>query len=90
MGKYVSRHLAVMDRKLTCAVWNRVASGNLRNINYFMAREVVNTESQYVMTRALEQYGIEEPPSWPGKDFEFTLEEGREDEMEAALALLGK
>jgi len=70
-------------------VWNRAASGNLRKLNYFMSVQIINPETQHLMSRALEQYGIDEAPAWPGRDFQFAVEEGKESEMEAALALLG-
>ncbi|KZM28694.1 Mitochondrial import inner membrane translocase subunit tim8 [Ascochyta rabiei] len=70
-------------------MWNRVASADLRNLNYFMAVQVINPETQYIMQRALEQHNVAVVPAWPGKDFEFAVPNGREHEMEAALALLG-
>ncbi|KAJ4347557.1 Mitochondrial import inner membrane translocase subunit tim8 [Ascochyta clinopodiicola] len=66
-----------------------IASSNLRNLNYFMAVQVINPQTQYVMKRALQQYNVAVVPAWPGKDFEFSVLEGRELELEAALALLG-
>lgn len=80
----------VVGLVLTFAVWNRVAAGNsLRNLNYFMAVQIINPETQYVMRRALQQYNIAEVPAWPGTDFQFAVLKGKELEMEAALALLG-
>jgi hypothetical protein len=78
-------------------VWNRVAQGS-QKLNYFMAVQIVNVESHFIMERAIEQFNIKEVPPWPGKDFEFAVK-GKDPngdvpdadllEMEAALALLG-
>ncbi|KAF1928402.1 uncharacterized protein M421DRAFT_160407 [Didymella exigua CBS 183.55] len=78
-------------------MWNRVAEGS-QKLNYFMAVQIVNTESQYIMSRAMQQFNTDEIPPWPGKDFEFAVKGKDQDgnmpesellRMEAALALLG-
>lgn len=85
------------NRLLTLAVWNRVAAGSTK-LNYFMAVQIVNPETQYIMVRALQQYNMNEVPPWPGKDFEFAIKDKDSQgnpseshllEMEAAFALLG-
>ncbi|KAJ4373529.1 Mitochondrial import inner membrane translocase subunit tim8 [Didymella sp. IMI 355093] len=78
-------------------MWNRVVQGS-QKLNYFMAVQIVNAESHFIMKRAIEQFNIKEVPPWPGKDFEFAVK-GKDPsgnvpdddllEMEAALALLG-
>ncbi|KAJ4311116.1 Mitochondrial import inner membrane translocase subunit tim8 [Neodidymelliopsis sp. IMI 364377] len=70
-------------------LWNRAASSNLRNLNYFVSLQVVNTETRYIIQRALQQHNIEEAPAWPGIEFQFAVEKGKELDMEAALAILG-
>ncbi|KAF3046022.1 hypothetical protein E8E12_010385 [Didymella heteroderae] len=74
-------------------MWNRVAAGS-RRLNYFMAVQIVNPESDAIMERAMQQSNLVTVPPWPGKDFEFAVK-GKDPndanllEMEAALALLG-
>jgi hypothetical protein len=58
-------------------------------LNYFISLQVVNKETQYIIQRALQQHNINEAPVWPGIEFQFAVEKGKELDMEAALAILG-
>ena len=74
-------------------MWNRVAQGS-RNLNYFLSVNIVNPETEAIMERALQQFGMSKAPRWPGQDFDFakggkTPSDGDLEEVEAALTLLG-
>jgi hypothetical protein len=74
-------------------LWHRETDqDNRQNIEKFMSVAVVNEETLVIMSHAMKLSNPEkayDAPPWPGRGFELKFEEGREEETEAALALLG-
>ena len=61
--------------------WNRAqadpGNGSIRHIKYFIVANLVNSETQRLVKRAVASLGKEEPDNWPGNDFSTDTEEGQ-------------
>ena len=61
--------------------WNRAqkdpGNGGIRHFKYFIIANLVNSETQRLVQRAVASLGKKQPDDWPGNDFSTGTEEGQ-------------